>query len=90
MSILFKDNYNTDCNKLLYLVRYLKKEKGIDIRPKFIIGRHFPEYVEGILPSLLIDGNLYKGLNDIIMYYENKLHLRDLMVHSEQFRINNN
>ena len=86
MSILFKD-HNEDCEKLLYLIKYLESEMDIDIRPTYIVENQFPDYIEEILPSLLVKKAVYKGLTAIVAYFETELNLLHLLAKSEKIRL---
>jgi len=86
MATLFKIHEDADCEKLLYLVRYLSAREKIDIRPKYIVERNFPDLIDGVVPSLIVDQVLYQGLDSIVEYYEEKLGLKNLLYKSEAFR----
>jgi hypothetical protein len=86
---LFKKPNNEECDKLLWLTRYLYSI-GTNIRPKTIQERLFPAKVATI-PAIEItsDGAVICGYQNIINYYSRELAIESLELKVEEFKKNN-
>ena len=55
-----------------------------DIRSINIVERNFPSIIDK-LPTLVFPNRTLPGLNEIITFYENDLHVTDLITKSKNF-----
>ena len=75
---LFKKHDNNDCEKLLWVTRYLYSI-GTNVRPKLIQERLFPaKVVEVPAIELSTDGPVICGYKNILNYYSRELEINDL------------
>ncbi|ARF08254.1 hypothetical protein Catovirus_1_304 [Catovirus CTV1] len=86
--LLFKQHDNKDCETLLNISRYLYAKYKVDIRPKMIVERNFPANIK-VLPTIVMNGELFEGLNKIVAHYEKILKITNIIKDSEQFCKNN-
>ena len=86
---LFKKHNNEDCEKLLWVTRYLYSI-SINVRPKSIHERLFPAKVTEI-PAIELssDGPVICGYQNIVSYYSRELELDDLEDKVNKFQKNN-
>jgi len=83
--LLYKIHGQSDCDALQNITRYLYS-LDIDMRPKTIIERHFPEDIT-ILPTLVLENNVFlEGLDSIINYYEQHFNINNLLLRSNRFK----
>lgn len=87
--ILFKVHEDEDCEKFLWMVRYLYCKYGIDIRPLSIKERLFPTDINNIIPSIVIFNTYIIGLASIVDLYERTFNISNLLDRSENFRKKN-
>ena len=83
--ILFKNPIQYDT---LYIVRYLHSLGYYDSIPKMIIERNYPVNVIE-LPTLFVDNEYFYGLTNIILYYEKKYNIKNLLEKSIKFNKDN-
>jgi hypothetical protein len=83
--ILFKNPIQYDT---LYIVRYLHSLGYHDSIPKMIIERNYPVNVIE-LPTLFVDNEYFYGLTNIILYYEKKYNITNLLEKSIKFNEEN-
>lgn len=86
---LFKKHDNEDCDKLLWVTRYLYSI-GINVRPKTVQERLFPAKVTSIPAiELTSDGSVICGYQNIVGYYSRELSIESLESKVEEFKKNN-
>jgi len=70
----------------LYIVGYIHSLGHQDVVDNMIIvERNHIEDINGILPSIFVDGIYYLGLENIVKYYEHKYKITDLLKKSKLF-----
>lgn len=81
--ILFKNPIQYDT---LSIVQYLFT-KGIDVKPKMVIERNYPNYITET-PSIYIiaTGQLYQGLDLCIEFYEMISNIDNLLIKAGNFK----
>ncbi|AYV81408.1 MAG: hypothetical protein Harvfovirus32_4 [Harvfovirus sp.] len=86
--ILFKKHEIPECETLLSITRYLWY-KNIDVRPKNVIERNFPQKIK-ILPTIVLPNKeIIEGLDNIVNFYEQLFEIDNLENNALLFIKNN-